>query len=95
MPSDKMSQLTNEIHRIYFIPGSTEGVAMTENMIEHIAKVTGKDPVDVRLANMDETDKAALQPMIEDLKKSSDFDTRRAAVKTFNNVSETLLLLIR
>ena len=65
-------------------PGSTEGVAMIENIMEHIAKVTKKDPLQVRLANMNDEDKAVLESMIKDLSKSADYEIRKRAVETFN-----------
>lgn len=65
--------------------GSTEAIAMLENIMEHIAKVMKKDPVQVRLANMNDADKTILEPMINDLFKSADYETRKKAVETFNN----------
>lgn len=39
-------------------PGTLEGVAMIENIMEHVAFVLKKDPFDVRIANI-----AAKSPM--------------------------------
>ncbi|XP_043603195.1 indole-3-acetaldehyde oxidase-like isoform X2 [Bombus pyrosoma] len=66
-------------------PGSTEAVAMIENIMEHIAETIGKDPLMVRYANMHEDHKGALQSMINDLCKNADYETRKRAVDTFNN----------
>ncbi|XP_036145980.1 xanthine dehydrogenase isoform X2 [Monomorium pharaonis] len=66
-------------------PGAAEAIAMLENIMEHIAKITKKDPVQVRLANMNDEDKAVLEPMIKDLSKSADYEMRKRAVETFNN----------
>ncbi|KAL0109815.1 hypothetical protein PUN28_013466 [Cardiocondyla obscurior] len=66
-------------------PGSTEGIAMIEHIMEHIAKVTKRDSLKVRLANMNDVDKAAIETMIQELSKSADYDLRKRDVDTFNN----------
>ncbi|KAL0109816.1 hypothetical protein PUN28_013467 [Cardiocondyla obscurior] len=66
-------------------PGTTEGMAMIENIMEHIASVMKKDPLQVRLANMNDTDKAALETMIKDLSESADYEMRKQKVNTFNS----------
>lgn len=63
-------------------PGSAEGVCMIENIMEHIAKVTGQSPYAVRLANILTTD--PMYKMLTDFVVSCDFDNRKAAIDTFN-----------
>ncbi|KAL7291951.1 hypothetical protein TKK_0014241 [Trichogramma kaykai] len=65
-------------------PGSTEGIATVEQIMDRIAKITKQDPINVRIINMNEEDKTALVPMIEELKKTSDYDNRVALVKEYN-----------
>lgn len=65
---------------------------MIENIMEHISQATGKDPIQVRLNNMNATDKEILDKMITDLKTTSDYDARQRSIKIFNNVSSKYLL---
>jgi len=66
-------------------PASTQRIAMIEDIMEHIAKVTKKDLLQVRLANMNDEDKAALDPIIKELSKLADYEMRERTVETFNN----------
>lgn len=59
---------------------------MIENIMEHIAAKLNKDPLEVKLINMNAEDKAVLEPLIEDLKKSGDYDSRKREIEMFNNV---------
>lgn len=49
-------------------PGTTEGLAMIENIMEHIARATGKDTLSVRMVNMPENHK--MSTMLPDFLKS-------------------------
>lgn len=53
-------------------PGTTEGVAMTENIMEHIAHVVKKDPVQVRMDNLakDSEIKKIMPEFLKDVGKS-------------------------
>jgi len=66
-------------------PGSMEGIAMIENIMEHIAHVTKKDAMQVKLSNMSSDHKSAIETMMQDLSKSADYEMRKRAVETFNN----------
>ena len=68
--------------------GTPEHVGITEHAMEHIAKVTGNNPMDVRLRNMSEEHKKFLVPMIENLKKTANYDSRIREILLFNKVNE-------
>ncbi|MBK1622911.1 xanthine dehydrogenase molybdopterin binding subunit [Afifella marina] len=79
--------------------GGPQGMVATERMIEKVAFALGKDPLDIRKANFYPAAGGALTPyhmevtdsviaeMVEELEKSSDYRTRREAVRAFNQAS--------
>lgn len=73
------------IHKIIndFFTGTTEGVAMIENIMDHIAVETGRDRMAVRLENMN-LENSALPELLETVKVSSDFERRQNEVAQFN-----------
>ncbi|XP_038212836.1 nicotinate hydroxylase hnxS-like [Zerene cesonia] len=64
-------------------PGSTEGVAMIENIMEKIAYEIGQDPMQVRIVNMIREDNPLID-MIDQLKKDSEYDARMNEIEEFN-----------
>ncbi|KAK0168931.1 hypothetical protein PV327_002687 [Microctonus hyperodae] len=66
-------------------PGSTEAIAMTENIMDHISHVLDKDPTEVRLNNMTAESKETLMKMIDQIKMSSDYDARVRSIRLYNN----------
>uniref|UniRef100_A0A0A9YHM8 Indole-3-acetaldehyde oxidase n=1 Tax=Lygus hesperus TaxID=30085 RepID=A0A0A9YHM8_LYGHE len=65
-------------------PGSTEGVALIETIMDHITAVTGKDPIQVRLANMDKASNLDVPTMINDAVESSNYRQRVEEIEKFN-----------
>lgn len=82
-------------------PGSIQGVALLENCMEHISHYLKKDPLDVRRVNflqkgdqllptmfgdMNYTEENQMPRLIEEIKKSGDYENRTKFVETFNKV---------
>ncbi|GAB0094282.1 xanthine dehydrogenase [Sergentomyia squamirostris] len=63
-------------------PGTTEGIAMIENIMEHISKELALDPVEVRLANMRED--SPLRGIMKDFVKSVEYYERKREIDAFN-----------
>lgn len=66
-------------------PGSNEGVAMMENIIDHIAVETDQDPIDVRLINIDSNSK--MKELLPVFVKSSDYRMRKSEIEKFNSMN--------
>ncbi|XP_063217996.1 xanthine dehydrogenase/oxidase-like [Bacillus rossius redtenbacheri] len=67
-------------------PSSTEGIAVIETIMEHIAKTVKKDATDVRLKNMNPANNP-IPGMIKDIKTSSNYEARKKNVEDFNKVN--------
>jgi xanthine dehydrogenase molybdopterin-binding subunit B len=60
--------------------------------MERIARETKQDPNDVRMRNMNATDKEVLEVMIAEIKKTSDYEKRRQNVAKFNKVNKFFII---
>lgn len=69
-------------HTFCRAPGTTEAIAMIETMMEHIAVVTGRDPIEVRLANCSAD--SEIRRLMPQFLHDVDFAERRTAVAAFN-----------
>lgn len=63
-------------------PGSVEGIAMIENIVEHTAFALNLDPLEVRLANLIEGHK--IGTMIDHFVNSTKYKERRQEILSFN-----------
>jgi xanthine dehydrogenase molybdopterin-binding subunit B len=72
---------------INLFKGPIEGVAFHDEIMERIAKKLQKDPLEIKLLNMERID-SPLPNLIKELQQNSEYATRKAAVDTFNQVSE-------
>ncbi|XP_073848046.1 uncharacterized protein [Musca autumnalis] len=63
-------------------PGSVEGIALIENIMEHIAFQLGMDPLELRMANIIAGHK--MSEMLPKFIESTDYKRRRADILDFN-----------
>lgn len=63
-------------------PGSTEAIGMIEQIMEHIAYETGKDPIEVRLQNIPADN--PLHKFIPEFLTLIDYHERKKQIETFN-----------
>ena len=92
---DPNAVLTDKPSNTYVrAPGSTQGHAAMENVMEHLAHQLGMDPLEFRMINMVGEGKKShpLQEIIKNLRDSSEYDKRKTDIDTFNKV---LLCLIQ
>ncbi|XP_049875312.1 uncharacterized protein LOC126373278 [Pectinophora gossypiella] len=75
-------------------PGTSEGMASIEHIMEHIAFAVQKDPTEVRIANM-RTDDNDLPKLIEELKKDCDYVKREQEIKQFNRANRWIKKAIK
>ncbi|XP_053662319.1 uncharacterized protein LOC128711466 [Anopheles marshallii] len=63
-------------------PGTSEGIAMVENIMEHIAHRTGLDPIDVRMANISRENK--MHTLLPRFRRQVEYDERKRQIEHFN-----------
>uniref|UniRef100_A0A182R8Q6 FAD-binding PCMH-type domain-containing protein n=1 Tax=Anopheles funestus TaxID=62324 RepID=A0A182R8Q6_ANOFN len=63
-------------------PATTEGISMIETIMEHIAWVTGTDPMQVRLSNMPAA--SVFQKLMPQFRQDVEFDKRKKTIDDFN-----------
>ncbi|XP_026467610.1 indole-3-acetaldehyde oxidase-like [Ctenocephalides felis] len=64
-------------------PGAIDAVAVIENIMEHIAHVTGIDPLDVRITNMTTINNLAYD-RIKAFREKVEYDRRRKEIDEYN-----------
>lgn len=72
-------------HTFCRAPGTCEGIAMIENIMEHIAFTTGRSPIDVRLANC--TTDSEMHSLIPVFLTDVEFPARKKSVDEFNTAN--------
>uniref|UniRef100_A0A182MD19 FAD-binding PCMH-type domain-containing protein n=1 Tax=Anopheles culicifacies TaxID=139723 RepID=A0A182MD19_9DIPT len=73
-------------------PGTTEGIAMIENIMEHIAWELGLDPLELRMINMPEGSK--MRELLPQFRKDVEYNQRKTEIDQFNAVKKACEILL-
>ncbi|KAL0878800.1 hypothetical protein ABMA27_003830 [Loxostege sticticalis] len=65
-------------------PGHLEAISTAEVMMEHLSYALSLDPLQVRLANLDETISTDILDIVNIIRKNADYNTRQVATLQFN-----------
>ncbi|CAG9770996.1 unnamed protein product [Ceutorhynchus assimilis] len=68
-------------------PGTLEGLACIESIMEEIAYTLNLDPLDVKIANLDTKKYPKILQYINDMKKNDKLNERMAEVKAYNKAN--------
>lgn len=77
-----MKQLVTFYFKFFRAPGTTDAIAMTEHVMEHISRIVKRDPIDVRMENLE--DDSEFNTMIPEFIKDVEYRERKAAIDQFN-----------
>ncbi|XP_049875013.1 xanthine dehydrogenase-like [Pectinophora gossypiella] len=66
-------------------PATLENIAAAETMMERISYELSLDPIEVRLANVDDTRYIDIREIVANLKVKADYNNRRSYVEKFNS----------
>lgn len=72
----------------YLFQGTTEGLAMIESIMEHIAYTLNLDPLEVRINNIDKVKQEKLSEFINQMRKWASIDERKLEIAEYNKVSD-------
>ena len=75
-----------EFEKLLLYSGTTQGIAIIENLMEHLAKVCKKDPLAYRLQNFNSSPAMSpLRQIIDQIRSSSEYDQRLKEVGLSEN----------
>lgn len=80
-----MTSFSTLVNFISTLVGSSQGIAIVENLMEHLAKACNSDPLEYRLKNLASGGNGQahqIRSIINHVRSSSDFDERQRQVSS-------------